>query len=88
MSILERIEAHGGEVIRDEWRFTIKRGRLPSEAMEWLQRPQSRAQLCSEVWPEFDAFEERAAIMEYDAGMPRAEAEAAAYVTVMGGGKC
>ncbi len=29
-----------------------------------------------------DAFEERAAIMEYDGGMSRAEAELAAYVLV------
>ncbi|MCK8786743.1 hypothetical protein M0638_20435 [Roseomonas sp. NAR14] len=31
-----------------------------------------------------DAFEERAAILEFDAGLPRAEAERLAWVEVMG----
>ena len=40
--------------------------------------------LCREVWPEFDDWEERAAIMEFDGGLSRADAEAAAYRRVMG----
>jgi hypothetical protein len=32
-----------------------------------------------EAWPEYDHWQERAAIREYDGGMSRAEAEAAAY---------
>ena len=37
MSIMERIRAHGGEVIRNEWRLTIRRGRLTDEALAWLR---------------------------------------------------
>lgn len=81
MSIIDRIRAHGGEVIRDEWRFTIRIGRLKPAAVEWLRS--RKGTLCAEVWPEFEAFEERAAIMEYDGGLPRAEAEALAYRGVM-----
>lgn len=81
MSILDRIRAHGGEVIRHEWRFTLRKGRLDAAAIEWL-RGRWR-DVCAEVWPEFDEWEERAAIMEFDGGMSRDEAEAAAYRSVM-----
>ncbi len=81
MSIMERIHARGGEVIRHEWRIILRRGRLDAAAMEWLR--DHKADLMREVWPEYDDWEERAAIMEYDAGLPRAEAEAAAYRSVM-----
>lgn len=37
MSILARIRANGGEVIRDEWRITIKPGRLKPDALAWVQ---------------------------------------------------
>ena len=80
--IIDRIRAHGGEVIRDQWRISLRRGRLKDDAMAWLRK--NRAALMLEVWPEFDAFEERAAIKEYCAGLPRAEAEAQAYREVMG----
>lgn len=82
MSILARIRANGGEVIRDEWRITIKPGRLKPDALAWVQA--NKANLMREVWPEYDDFEERAAIMEFDGGMTRPEAEAAAYRRVMG----
>ena len=82
MSILARIRAHGGEVTRDKWRLTLRRGRLTDAALEWLRQPQVKAALMHEVWPEFDAFEERAAIREFDGGQTRAEAEAAAYEEV------
>lgn len=82
MSILSRIEANGGAVIRDEWRFSLRRGRLTSEALMWLRARWSQA--CLEAWPPLDTFEERAAIMEYDGGMPREEAERAAYREVAG----
>lgn len=42
-----------------------------------------RSDLMREVWPEFDDFEERAAIREFEGGMSRADAEAAAYAEVM-----
>jgi len=82
VSILARIRANGGEVIRDEWRITIKPGRLKPDALAWVQA--NKANLMREVWPEYDDFEERAAIMEFDGGMTRPEAEAAAYRRVMG----
>ena len=79
MNILTRIRAHGGEVIRDRWQLRLRRGRLTDAAMEWLRKPQVRTAVMAEVWPEADAFEERAAIMEFDGGMARQEAEEAAY---------
>lgn len=80
--ILDRIRAQGGEVIRDKWRIRIRRGRLTDAAMEWIR--ENRQALMLEVWPEFDAFEERAAIREYDGGQDRAEAERDAYAEVAG----
>ena len=80
MSILARIRAHGGEVIRTEWRITLRKGRLSAAALEWIAG--RRTELMREVWPEFDDWNERAAIREYCGGMSRAEAEAAAYVDV------
>lgn len=77
MSILARIRAHGGEVIRNEWRITLRKGRLSAAALEWIAG--RRAELMREVWQEFDDWNERAAIREYCGGMSRAEAEAAAY---------
>lgn len=79
--ILDRIRAHGGEVIRGGHRLRIRRGRLTDAAMEWLR--ENRARLMREVWPEFDEWEERAAIREFDGGQARVEAEAAAYDEVM-----
>ena len=77
MSIMERIRAHGGEVIRNEWRLTIRRGRLTDEALAWLR--DRKADLTREVWPDFDDWEERAAIMEFDGGLSREDAEREAY---------
>jgi hypothetical protein len=79
--LLDRIRAYGGEAIRDRWTVTIRRGRLDDAALEWLR--ENKPRLMREVWPEFDDWNERAAIMEYDGGMDRAEAEAAAYDDVM-----
>lgn len=80
MSIIDRIRAHGGEVIRTEWRINLRKGRLDAAAVEWLR--DRKADLMREVWPEYDEWEERAAIREYDGAMTRAEAEAAAYQEV------
>lgn len=79
---MERIRDHGGEVIRDEWRVSLRKGRLTADALDWLR--EHKADLMREVWPEFDAWDERAAIMEFDGGMTRDEAEAAAYRSVTG----
>lgn len=81
MSILAHIRAHGGEVIREGWSLALRRGRLTSGAIAWVR--DHKAELMREIWPEFDEFEERAAIMEFDGGMTRADAEAAAYAEVM-----
>lgn len=79
--ILDRIRANGGDVIRDGWRLRLRRGRLTDSALVWIKA--HWAELASDVWPEWDAFEERAAILEHCAGMPRGEAEAEAYRQVM-----
>lgn len=80
MSILARIRAHGGDVVRDEWRFALKRGRLSDAALSWLRSRWS--EVCLEMWPQFDEWAERAAIREHDGGQTRAEAERAAYQEV------
>lgn len=82
MAIIDRIRANGGEVIRDKWRFRLRRGRLDDAAVAWIKANWSA--LCDELWPEFDAFQERAAIKQFCAGMERADAEAEAYTEVMG----
>ena len=82
MSIMDRIRANGGEVIRDEWRINLRKGRLSPAALAWVA--DHRGDLMQEVWPEYDAWAERAAILEFEAWLPRQEAEAAAYRMVMG----
>jgi hypothetical protein len=84
VSILDRIRANGGEVIRDRWSVRVVPGRLSPAALAWLRDPKRKADLAREVWPEFDAFEERAAIREFDGGQDRATAEREAYREVMG----
>lgn len=83
MSILDRIRANGGEVIRDKWRIILRRGRLSDDAVAWLKKPKIKEALLREVWPEVDDWHERAAIREFDGGQPRAEAERDAYQEVM-----
>lgn len=80
MSILARIHANGGDIIRTEWRFALKRGRLSPEALAWLKGRWFDA--CCEAWPMLGAWLERAAIREFDGGQSRAEAERAAYEEV------
>ncbi|MGV6875903.1 hypothetical protein ACUSIJ_24860 [Pseudochelatococcus sp. B33] len=77
MSILARIRANGGDVIRDEWRFSLKPGRLKPDAIAWIKA--HWIEVCVEAWPAFGAFEERAAIREFDGGQARADAERSAY---------
>lgn len=79
--ILDRIRARGGEVIRDRWKIRIRRGRLDADAMGWIKG--NREALMREVWPEYEFFEERAAIREYCGEQSRDEAEAGAYDDVM-----
>jgi len=79
--IIDRIRAHGGEVIRDKWRIRLRRGRMSDSAVKWVG--ENRPELMREVWPEYDHFEERAAIREYCGGQSRDDAESAAYQEVM-----
>lgn len=81
MSILDRIRAHGGEVIRNKWDLILRRGHMTDAAVDWVKA--NKPALMREVWPEYDDWEERAAIREYDGGQPRSEAEADAYTEVM-----
>lgn len=80
--ILDRIRSKGGQVTRKEWNIVIRRGRLDDGAMAWIKS--NRQALMLEVWPEYDAFEERAAIREYCGGQDRQSAERDAYREVMG----
>jgi len=80
LTILTRLKAHGAEIVRDDWRFILKRGRLTNEALEWVKAHWADA--CREAWPAFDDWEERAAIREYEGGETREEAERWAYVDV------
>ena len=81
MSIIDRIRANGGDVIRDGWTISLRKGRLTDDQVAWIAR--NKSALMQEVWTEFDSFEERAAIREFDGGMNRVDAEAAAYAEVM-----
>ena len=81
--ILDRIRDHGGEVIRDRWKLRIRRGRLSDEALAWLRKPEVKRRLMCEVWDDFDEWEERAAIREFDGGQDREDAERRAYLDMM-----
>ena len=80
MKIVARIRAHGGDVIREGHKFRLRQGSLTAEHVAWIKANLDAVK--REVWPAFDDFEERAAIMEFDGGLPRAEAESAAYEEV------
>ena len=80
MSILARIRAHGGDVIREGYTFRLRIGQLDTDAVQWVK--DNIQHVKRELWPGYDDWEERAAIMEFDGGMSRAEAEAAAYQEV------
>ncbi len=81
MAILDRIRAHGGEVIRDGWEIRLRAGRLSQEALAWVRVNKDR--LMQEVWPEYDQWVERAAIKEFDGNQSRSDAERAAYAEIM-----
>ena len=75
--LLDRIRANGGEVVRTGWQVSVRPGRLSVEAIEWLRH--RKDQLLQEAWAEFDAWSERAAILEFCGNTSREEAERAAY---------
>lgn len=77
MSILARIRAHGGDVVRQDWRLRLQPGRMSAEALAWVRT--KWREVCAEAWPDFDRWDERAAIMEHDGKMTRESAERTAY---------
>lgn len=79
MSILARIRANGGDVIREGWDIILRPGRLSPDAIAWLKRPEIKEQLHEEVWPEVGDWHERAAIREFEGGQDRATAEVEAF---------
>lgn len=82
MSILARIRANGGDVTRDGYRFSLRQGRLTLDAVAWVKANLDAVK--REVWPQFDEWQERAAIMEFDGGLSREEAEQAALACMEG----
>lgn len=82
MSILARIRANGGDVTRDGYRFSLRQGRLTLDAVAWVKANLDAVK--REVWPQFDEWQERAAIMEFEAGLSREEAEQAALACMEG----
>lgn len=82
MSILARIRAHGGDVTRNGFRFSLRQGRLTQDGVAWVKANLDAVK--REAWPAFDDWQERAAIMEFEGGMSREQAELAAYQCVEG----
>ena len=80
MSVLARIRAKGGDLIREGHTFRLRPGELDASAIQWVRDNIDAVK--REAWPLFDEWEERAAIMEFEGGLPRADAEAAAYQEV------
>lgn len=80
--ILDRIRSKGGDVVRDGFRFSLRQGRLTPDAVAWVKANLDAVK--REVWPQFDDWQERAAIMEHDGGLPREQAELAAYACMEG----
>lgn len=76
-SILGHIRAQGATVIRDKYRFSLRQGRLTPHAVAWIKA--NLDALKREMWPDFDRWEERAAIMEFEGGLSREDAEREAY---------
>lgn len=75
--IIERMRAKGADIIRTGYTFRLRPGSLDGDALAWIAEHLDDVK--REVWPAYDDWHERAAIMEYDGGMMRADAEAAAY---------
>lgn len=75
--IIDRIRSNGGDLIRNEYAFTLRRGRLTDEQIEWVKARIDEVKL--EVWPQYVQWVERACILQYDRGLSRADAQAAAY---------
>ena len=81
MSILSRIRSKGGDAWMEATMLCVKRGHLADADLAWIKA--HRSALIREIWPEFDDWEERAAVREYCGGQSREEAEREAYGEVM-----
>lgn len=77
MSILARIRAKGGDVVREGYAFRFRPGQLDATAVAWVKANIEAVK--EEAWPDYADWQERAAIMEFEGGMPREAAEQAAY---------
>lgn len=83
MSILSRLRHNGGDCVRDGYAFKLRPGRLTPQQIQWLKGHVEN--LKAEVWPFYDVWSERAAIMEFDGGLSRIEAERLAYEDIEAG---
>lgn len=81
MSILAWIRSEGGDAFMERTQLCVRRGRLTDADLAWIK--ERHRELSRELWPEFDDWEERAAIREYCGGQSREEAEREAYREVM-----
>ena len=77
MRILRRIHAYGGKVVRNGHTFRLQPGRMSADAILWVKA--NMEDVKREVWPLYDDWQERAAIMEFCGGFSREAAERAAY---------
>ena len=77
MTPLAFIKSHGGNVVREGHLFRLRPGRMTADAIARV-KPHMEA-IKAEVWPAYSEWEERAAIMEFEGGLTREEAERAAY---------
>lgn len=77
MTPLAFIRSHGGDVVRKGHVFRLRPGRMDAATIARVQRHIEAIK--SEVWPGYEDWQERAAIMEFDGGLSREDAERAAY---------
>lgn len=77
MSPLAFIRSHGGNVVRDGFQFRLRPGRMDAGMIARV-KPHMEA-IKAEVWTAYADWQERAAIMEFEGGLPREDAERAAW---------
>jgi hypothetical protein len=82
VSVMAHIRSKGGDIIRREWRFALRPGKLNAHARRWVKA--NIDLIKAQLWPHYYDWAERAAIMEFDGGLSRAEAERQAYECVEG----
>lgn len=77
MTPLAFIRSHGGDVVRKGYQFRLRPGRMDAAAIARVKAHMEAVK--AEVWPAYADWQERAAIMEFDGGLSREEAERAAF---------